>query len=64
MSYHEYTRQIEAMSERDRQIWNLYRKGTSALGFAIQNAHSQKSVQPVLMALREQMIAWHKENKR
>ena len=38
MSYYEYKKQVDALSERDRKIWDLHRKATNALAFAEQMA--------------------------
>jgi len=42
--YHEWKKLYDALSPRDRKIYDLARKATNALGFAIQNAHSDYSV--------------------
>lgn len=40
MAY-DYKQRYDALSERDRKIWDLHRKSTNALGFALQNTHSE-----------------------
>lgn len=44
MTYWDWKKQYEALSERDRKIYDLARKATNALGFAIQNAHSDNLI--------------------
>lgn len=38
MSYYTYKQQLEAMSERDRKIWELHQRSVNAMGFAAQAA--------------------------
>jgi hypothetical protein len=43
-AYTDWKRRWDALSDRDRQIYNLARKATNALGFALQNAHNDAAV--------------------
>jgi len=45
MSYYDWKKQYDALSERDRKTYDLARKAVNALGFALQNTHSDRIVE-------------------
>jgi hypothetical protein len=44
VSAHEWNQKFNALPDREKQIWRLASKATNALGFALQNTHSDRIV--------------------
>lgn len=40
----DWVKKYDALSERDKKIWDLARNATNALGFALQDANSERLV--------------------
>lgn len=63
MNWQEHRKALEALSPRDKKILDLARRATNALGFALQNTHSDRIVEKyerqseeALRALEELLI--------
>lgn len=45
MTYYDWKKKYDSLSQRDRQTYDLARKAVNALGFAMQNMHSDRFVE-------------------